>query len=268
MKYITKTNMTALLILCAFSSAQASQLSPMVSPSKKVSLVNVLPSKVFAPTGFDDNDKVQVVLYGQYPNTCYKAGPVEHTIDPQNPNKIIITPKAYVVKSGWCLPVLVQYTQVVNLEILDKGNYELNVKGQASEAPLQGSLTIAEAYEETSPDNNPHPSDDYFYAPVTEVSINTDGSIKEQPISFTIRGIFPYDCMKLKEVKIIRKNPQILEVLPIMQNVPQGTVCSAQIKPFEETIKLDENLTGTALIHVRALNGNSLNRVIEINPAN
>ena len=41
----------------------------------KPEIVNIPLNKVYVPVGFDDNDRVQIVVEGDFPNTCYKIGP-------------------------------------------------------------------------------------------------------------------------------------------------------------------------------------------------
>ena len=49
----------------------------------KPAIVVQLPENVFSPMGFDDNDNAQIVLYGNLPDTCHKAGSVRYRVDKQ-----------------------------------------------------------------------------------------------------------------------------------------------------------------------------------------
>ena len=58
-------------------------------------------SKVYVPTGFDDNDRTQVTIEGTFPNTCYKVGPYATKIDPLT-RTITVQQQAYRYQ-GVCL---------------------------------------------------------------------------------------------------------------------------------------------------------------------
>src|SRR4051812_31719710 len=109
-------------LLCLSISAWSS-----VRPTVEVltpGTLNVIPDRVFAPLGFDDNDNIQIVLDGQLADTCYKLGPTHVRID-QATHKILVRQSAFYYSGAWCAEVRIPYVQTVNLGILPAGNYEI-----------------------------------------------------------------------------------------------------------------------------------------------
>jgi hypothetical protein len=77
-----------------------------------------------------------------------------------------------------------------------------------------------------------------------------------------LSGSLPSSCATLKEVKVIHKNADVFEVLPSVE-VPMNEICSPVLRPFQTTIDLGTATKGDALVHVRSLNGQAVNRVLK-----
>jgi hypothetical protein len=157
---------------------------------------------------------------------------------------------------------------------LPAGTY--SVKAQNSAASVESkTLQVSEATSATA--------DDTLYAPVDAVDLNpvvqSNGNTGNQNLyTLSISGIFPKSevgCMKLKELKVLPYE-EVLVVLPVAEFVYDLTQCQAQnamgsalrSSPFSRKFKAEKqielNLTRDMLVHVRVLNGQSLNKVIEI----
>ena len=217
---------------------------------KKPQLVVVAPSKVFTPYGFDDNDNAQVVVYGNFPNTCYKVGPVETSIN-ERTHEVSLRTYAYFYDGCWCLDVLVPYSQVVNLGVMDKGQYKILSLAKDGTTREMGGLPIAVA-------KTPAP-DDYLYAPVREASLEKLGSDGSKVL--VMRGYYSNTCMAFQEAKIFYRAPNTIEVLPILHM--NGQSCRDESRPFEIKVTLKPTQTGETLVHIRSLNGQSLNLTTE-----
>ena len=239
---------SALLLAFLLPLASVSQVSWANSPGVKTVLQ--VPHLALAPLGFDDNDNAQVVLSGVFPNTCFRVGPVTSQVDASH-QRIIISNEAYFYPSSWCLQVFVPYTQTVNLGPVKAGNYDVVVKSREGDLISKGSLTVA-----VSTHTDP---DDYLYAPVKDVSIEDSAQGK----ALVLKGTFDYDCFTFKEVKVQQTAPNVVVVLPILNEVNADTACKPQTSAFEKRVALPKGLQGSTLIHVRALNGQSLNPIIE-----
>ena len=217
-------------------------------------LVRAPVDKIFVPHGFDDNDNVELILKGEFPSTCYKAGPVSFNID-QAAHKIVINAQSYKAQQTMCADVMIEFIQPVRLGLLDEGNYTVTLEGSPNVEPLQ--LTIGRAQQSTQ--------DDYLYAPVDTASVQQNDAGED---ILRIEGEYPYmltGCMVTRELRAQYDRNGVLVVQPISE-FTEGDECTAQKQSTHYLIKKDLgklNLTGQFLIHVRTLNGLSLNYLTE-----
>ena len=217
--------------------------------------VTMAPDQVFAPTGFDNNDVVQIVVYTTLPNSCYKAGPIETKVDHKK-KRIFVDVQAYYYGTGWCADVQSSYPRVVELgEILQAGKYRIYYRNQDKRSYVySASLPISIA--------KSRQADEYLYAQVDEVFLKNRNTEVEPEL--VIRGQFPKSCMELQELRVIHNLPNVLEILPISKE--QTGPCDSTPKPFESTISLGAfglQKQGRVLFHVRSLNGSAVNYVAE-----
>lgn len=87
------------------------------------------PQKVFLPTHATDQENVEVIIGGYFPDSCYKSGKVEKEIDFER-QEISIRHYAAYNSSGFCLMALVPYMKVVDLGVLPAGDYTLSINGK------------------------------------------------------------------------------------------------------------------------------------------
>ena len=208
-------------------------------------LVSVNLAKAYVPIGFDDNDKSEISVVGQLPNSCYKVGPARHEVD--KANKVITVEQSAYVYLGMCLQVIVPFSQRIDLGILEEGNYQIK---DAASGTMLGMLPIGRAKSESA--------DEFLYAPVTDAQIRThDGK------SFLfLQGSFTDRCMSIKEVKI-HYYSDVIVVQPIAQYSPSGAdECGFQMIRYRHEVPLKDGLTGEMLIHVRSMDGQAVNRFI------
>jgi hypothetical protein len=128
------------------------------------------------------------------------------------------------------------------------GDYQVKAFGAAAQA-----LAIKEA-------SNSGP-DDFLYAPVD--SVRVDHEEVEGEFSATLQGRFTNTCMKIDDVKIIGDSKSLV-ALPVMKMI-SGDNCRDQEVPFSWKVDLPSNLpAGRHLLHVRSLNGKSINQVFSV----
>jgi hypothetical protein len=226
--------MLYLLVATIFLGQPARALEPIAPLT-----VEVAPQDIFLPVGFDGNDNTQIVVAGEFPNTCYQSGKL---IAEVKGNRISLRQEARLHTSCWCAPIAVPYSQTVDLGILPIGNYTVQSAGLKA-----GVLTVARP-RSSAPD-------DFFYAPVEEVVLDAGGA---RP-TLTLRGTYPSDCMRIREIKVVEKN-NVVVVLPIT-DLREGTACAPRPVPFEETVVLERRARKT-LVHIRSLNGQAINKVM------
>jgi hypothetical protein len=213
-------------------------------------LINLGAEYVFAPPGFDNNDNVQIVLHGELPSTCFKAAKPAVKVDRAS-RKIYVAAMAYSYTGCFCLDVLTPFTQTADLGLLATGQYQvIEVDGQGKQM-MRAILPVGTA-------KGAQP-DDFLYAPVTSASIDRSGT---QPV-LHLGGILQSDCLELAGVKTLHRVPRIIEVLPIVAQKP-GVACMPHNRSFETRVALPASESGDNLIHIRSMNGNSINLVEEL----
>lgn len=209
--------------------------------------------KVFVALGFDDNDDVELIIHGHFPDSCYKVGPASARFNPAT-GTVEIEAKSYRYP-GICAQVVVNFIQTVKAGILPQGTFAITVNGVAGIATAP--LVIDEA---TS--SGP---DDFLYAPVSEASLDlaADGSH-----TVTIKGEYPFmfiGCMIVTDLRAYVSPGNTIVVLPIAELVDTDA-CDAQADSHKFAISksVGELSLGEYLIHVRVIEGNSLNRYVEL----
>jgi hypothetical protein len=234
------------------SSSAFSDFAPVTFKPESTRLI---PQNTFLPSGFDDNDNVQLVVSGYLPNTCYKAGVATAQVD-QKEKKIYIQNTAYIYGGSWCAPVTVPYMHTVNLGFVPAGRYQILIQDQQNKSHDQGFLNVAVSTTAAA--------DDYLYAPVQDVFVESPDH-SQPPTShptLVIRGMFESDCMHLQEVKVNYRSPNIIEIFPIASMDEKD--CHAVSTPFESHVKLQGVPSGSTLIYVRSLNGQAISKVINL----
>lgn len=228
-----------------------SLLMPMMAAA--VEEINFTPNQVFAPVGFDNNDNAQIVLDGVFPNTCYKVADADVKIDKKR-FKIEVREKALYYKGSVCLYMLVPYFKTLNLGVLAEGQYQIRVRQSDGRLVKAGRLEVARSTIASA--------DDYLYAPVEEMSLDRTGGI---PV-LNLRGTFTNSCLRIKEVKVsVQTSPNnVVVVQPIAEEYDDERPCVSTPVPFTTSVALKGIPAGRTLVHVRILNGQALNRVLDL----
>lgn len=229
--------MAALIIQVSTSALADETIAPVLEPSPV--------SHLFVPTGFDDNDNSEVILYGHFPSTCYKTGSVETSID-HDKRLITLKPTSYRHLNQNCGLMRVEFFQTAKLGLLRDGPYRVRVAD--TQLPTQ-TIEIKKA-------SNSGP-DDYLYAPVREAKIELDWETNTQRL--ILAGTLPAgdsSCMIIKDVKSIHYK-SVFVVLPRAEIVPGP----CEKEEFRIEYNILENLKPDTLVHIRVLNGNSLNLI-------
>ena len=220
-----------------------------------VETVLLEPDYVFIPPGFDDNDQTEVVIYGYLPNTCYRVGPAKAEYDAAR-GRVVIRNEAYFSDSSWCLQMTLPYTQTLTIGILNAGQYGVTVTSSEGKQKAVGTLKIAQS---SRPSAGP---DDSIYGLVEDIKV--EGARSGNPTRrMTVRGLLSSSCLELQEVRVLNRVPNLVEVLPIARFKSESQ-CEPGLVPFETTLEFQTQSTGPTLFHVRSLNGQALNRVVEL----
>lgn len=231
---------------CLFAANNAQQRT--LDEGDTISDVQEVPADVkavFTPKGFDTNDNAELVVSGAYPNSCYRVGRTEVTVDKEN-KTVDVTVLSNFLSNQFCLQIYVPFTQTLSLGVLDKGDYTVNVNQEN-----RAELPVAKAQGDQV--------DDFLYA-------NVEGLIRNRQNSFVIEGTLPNDCSYLDEIKVTDERGDVFSVLPITRAFENCTPENVDMEgpEFKAGFSINPASDGLKLIHVRSLNGQSLNRVVSV----
>lgn len=208
---------------------------------------------IFIPSGYDDNDNIEIILQGHFRNTCQRTGRSGFSIDEES-RTIKIWATSYQYDSAPCATLVTPFIQVVKVGFLPFGGYRVVYGPNTSVAR---DIAVARRVSESP--------DEYTYAPVTEVAIRTNQELKPQFIE--MEGVYPlmlHGCSKITRIIVNRDDRDIIVVQPVME-IFDGADCDDHELEFKKVVELETPFRGKGLLHVRVLNGNSLNKYIEIN---
>ncbi|WP_141733678.1 hypothetical protein [Oligoflexus tunisiensis] len=209
---------------------------------------------IYVPSGFDDNDNVEVVIHGTFPDACHQVGKATAEVD-QEKNRITISATSVVDPDEYCVQSLTPYIHPVPLGKLKEGAWQVIY---AANPEIMESIYVARRKTESP--------DDYLFATVENAYIAVNPESGKQ--SLKLQGHFPHyliGCMVIREVRVVRDPVDVLMVRPIAE-VVNTDVCATQPadRSFEYTVGLQEPFQGEGLLHVRTLHGRSLNRFLNI----
>ncbi len=212
--------------------------------------VEVAVTKAYIPVGFDSNDLPQFLVTGTFPDLCYQVAAPDVRVDEKN-QRITLVQKAYRTTGDHCWAVKVPFEQIVQLPPLADGNYE--VWDGKTNSKL-GTFPISRASQSGTG------TDDYPYAPVSAVQLKP-----KMPFGFAVvlYGVLTNDCLSVGNIQVDLQ-PDVLVVKPILQMVTSPTgQCQTGHFPFR--VEKSVGILGTHpyLIHVRSLNGQALNQLMD-----
>ena len=232
-------------------------LSPAAQSSdlEKPNTVDMLPSFVYSPVGFDDNDNAQIVFEGFYPNTCYRAGLTYYNVD-QEKKVIKIINQAYFHPKSVCAMVIIPYKKVINLGLLKEGKYSVQFRSDESGQEKYYQLSNLQVVQAGGMGQ-----DNFLYLPIESAYIvknHSDGYPR-----VVVKGHFKTSCMSFD--KAVVQNPRgsnTLVVLPIAKLSNKN--CEQINKEFSYSIKIPYKNMGRVMIHIRSLNGQAANLIEDL----
>ncbi len=204
--------------------------------------VQIESENIHVPKGFDSNDKVEVVVTGLLPSTCYRRPVAEAKVNGHN---VTINLKATKVEesSTVCILALIPYMVSVPLGQLKEGSYAIAVN--PGTADFKNSAIAIEAPNSQSIDN-------FTYANVQSVTKIT-GTNK-----VLLKGAHPSSCMVIDRVDVVANpNNDTFSILPIVKQVEP--ICDRMIKPFTQEVELPLSLKKSIVVHVRKIDGSASN---------
>lgn len=203
--------------------------------------------KVFVPAGFDDNDRVQVTVQGTFDSTCLKVG--AYKVETSEKDRVLLVDQRAYLYQGICLQIKVPFTQTLDLGILPAGDWKVV---DANSKKQLGVLKIA-----TSENAGP---DDFLYAPVSDAYVQDDSAGKK---TLCLNGTYSDRCTKLKEVKL-NYTSDVIIVQPVAEHLGEAQDCGGAATRFSHCEALPSGLNGEFLLHVRSMNGQAINKIVDL----
>lgn len=205
--------------------------------------VSLAPVKhLYIPTGFDNNDSVEVVVSGTFPTPCYSRNTV--AVDVVGDTISIEISAIQRDTKALCPAMLVPYKEVVALGNLQGGSYEVVVNNK-----LKETLLINES--------SSNAIDDHLYAAIDQLEKVSD---KE----YILHGWRYSNCVQLDKVEVMTNDKDTLSVLPVMKQLSRH--CPMKGTPVSYPVSLDFSKLKTKepLVHVRTMDGKSFNTILHL----
>ncbi|MFM8268789.1 MAG: hypothetical protein ACKN9V_01260 [Pseudomonadota bacterium] len=228
------------LAICGLAMADASPNAPKT--------VETALTKAYIPLGFDDNDRIQIAVAGTFKNTCYKVGPHALKVDAES-KTITVQQQAYLY-SGVCLQMFVPYSEVIDVGIIPSGDYKVvdsKSGAKLAELPVKQGTTAG--------------PDDFTYAPVSDAYVVKDEETGKHVLALS--GSFGDRCSDFQDIKINVANDVII-VQPVLARKAEIS-CAPEKVRFLKTIELEDTVKeGVYMLHVRSLNGQAINKLVDL----
>ncbi len=226
---------TGLLLFSKLASASQVVLSPL--------------DHLYVPAGYDSNDAVEVVVTGAFPNPCYSRNQVEVRVkDALIDIRVTSLAPASGPKSASivCPQMIVPFKEVVSIGNLQGGKYLVRVNAQGRNKLLD-TLTVAEASSSAI--------DDHVYSAIEWVE-------QKGANQFVLHGVRYSPCFELADIKAVSNGKDTVSLLPIMRQV--SDFCPMKGMPVSYPVRLDFSSLKTRrpLLHVRTLDGKSVNSIV------
>ena len=214
--------------------------------------VEVVPAPLdhlFIPAGFDNNDNVELVVTGRFPNTCYSRNRVSVRVR----NETIDIRVMSLTRSDSpdkCLTLTVPFTEVVSVGNLQAGAYRITVNGHTRRG-LRDTMTVSE-----SRSNN---MDDYIYSQVDFINLGFTGG---QTGSAWLHAQLPSPCLEFDRVEYLSNGKDTIAIMPIMKKVTD--FCPMKMVPYEIPIKFDLDALPSkkVLLFSRSIDGKSVSTIV------
>lgn len=206
---------------------------------------------LYVPKGFDSNDSVEVVVTGSFPNPCYSRNKVEVKLD-QEIIDITVTALEHDrsnKSTDACPEMIVPFKEVVTIGNLQGGDYQVVVNRADTLHALKDGLKVDEA-SSSSVDEN-------VYAAVEWVEKKSKGE-------YILHATQYSPCYKLDKIEVVSNHKDTLSILPVMKQV--STFCPMKGVPVTFPIALDfkDIKVKKPLLHVRTLDGKSVNTIVDL----
>lgn len=205
---------------------------------------------VFVPMGFDNNDNIEVVVTGKFPNPCYIKNSMHVRVQDEKIHIEVTALKKDNPDLAMCAPMEVPFRESITIGNLQGGDYDLIIN-EGTRFEHNEKLQVAVSDSQSV--------DDYLYPIVEYVELGFTGGLSGDAF---IIARSPSDCVVFDQVKYISNGKDTISVLPIMKKVTG--VCNNRQKRIEIPIKFKPNAfrNKDVLLFVRSIEGKAVNTII------
>jgi hypothetical protein len=198
---------------------------------------------VYIPMGYDDNDQIELSVSGSLPGLCYSAPRIEAT---REGNTVFIKAKAFF-KPGSCDIFPIAFFEKISLPPAPAGEYNIAFHSQGIKQ--EKTLIVAKAENQRI--------DNFVYAPIDRLYED------EESREIVLVGEMNIDCMVFDKMELISNGMDAVSLLPVMKKIKNDCVEVKEKLIIRYELPYFPELKRGILVHVRAMNGNSINMLFQ-----
>lgn len=215
------------------------------------SVVDAPLDHLFVPDGFDNNDNVEVVVTGKFPNPCYTRNDVK--VDVKG-DLIKIDMTALNTESSdraLCENLKVPFSETIRIGSLQAGDYRI-VVNEGNQYELKGAVDVAVSSSSSV--------DDHLYAQVDYIELGFTGGLSGDAI-LVGKSLSP--CLAFDKVEYKSNGKDTYSILPIMKKISNN--CPEQRKRLQIPVKFDPRALKSSrlLLFVRSVDGKSVHTFVD-----
>ncbi len=206
---------------------------------------------LYVPRGFDNNDNVEVIVTGKFPNPCFIRNKIDVAVKEEKISITVTALKRENDRSELCEAMTVPFTEEISLGNLQGGDYDI-VVNEGSRYAQRNALSVAVSRSESV--------DDHLYPIVEYVELGFTGGLAGDAVLYAKT---PSDCVVFDHVEYISNKKDVISILPVMKKT--GAACNENRTRIEIPIKFNirELPQQDVLLYVRSIEGKSVNAIIQ-----
>jgi hypothetical protein len=219
--------------------------------------IEVAVQHVYVPReGYDDNDRVEVLVEGELPSPCFTLGKTYADRAPSG--AVRVHQRALVRTRGACgtgdpIEAPVPFLSSVLVGQLPYGKYRVEFLDEDRQIRAR---EFSIGYSSTDA------IDDFAYANVWDVSLEKRYSASE-PVRIQIRGTFPKQCLDFSDEIPVRVLGDVVVVQPALKH-GGVTGCAPVPRPYRRQISLGQLAPGHYLLDLRVRDGKGVYRTFDV----
>lgn len=206
---------------------------------------------LFVPEGFDNNDNIEFVVTGKFPNPCHTRNDVK--VDVRGDLiKIEVTSLVSEERDRTlCEDLSIPFSEVVRVGSLQAGDYKIIVN-EGSSSELKAKINVAVSSSSSV--------DDHLYAQVDYIELGFTGGLSGEAM-LVGKSLSP--CLAFDKVEYKSNGKDTVSIMPIMKKI--STNCPEQNKRMEIPLKFNPRSlkNDRVLLFVRSVDGKSVHSFIE-----